>query len=481
MKKIISNFQKILPIERILTSPSEVEKYNKSWLKQYKGNSKIVLIPNSTEEISQILKMANKKKIKIITVSGRTSLVGGTTALNNEILLSTEKLNKFEFDSKSGILKTESGAILEKIQNKLSDQNYETPFDLGSRGSCMIGGNISTCAGGINFVKYGSLRNYVLGLEVVLGNGDVLDMMNSVEKDNTGVDLKQLFVGAEGILGVVTKVNLLCKPVQPQRKVFLLRIKGFGNVVEIVRRSKEVFCDSLQAVEYIDYESFFISCKGNDVSFFDLDDLEIYKNNVYDDFKRVKDDTKREHFLLLEIRGSDEEFLFYMIEKFLMKTEDKIFDSILADDKTKQENIWNARENLTSNLTNYGKILKYDLSLRFDLFEDIINIVQNKFHDKINMITGYGHIGDGNIHLQVIFKDGEDVEDELIKKINNFIYNYIRNIKGSISAEHGIGLLKNDYLGIQKNEIYLKYAEGIKKLFDPNNILNPGKTIKLNN
>ena len=472
MQKILPELQKILKPTQILTSKTTLLPYNTSWLPQYHGNSPLALLPLTTTQTSQILKTCNNHSQPLITTSGRTSLVGGTTSKNSEILLSLEKLNKFTFDNKTGILKTESGAILQDIQDFLAKHGYETPFDLGARGSCMIGGNVATNAGGVNFVKYGSLRNYVLGLEIVLASGEVLDLMQNVQKDNTGIDLKQLFIGSEGILGVITKVNLLCKPVLSMNKVFLLRVKGFNNIVELVKTSKTIFGGSLKAVEYIDYECFFISSSANNDFFFELDNLEDYYN------KKLADDEK-DHFLLVEIEGNDEDFLDSLLEKFLDKTENRIYDSILADDKTKQEKIWSCRENITMNLSNYGKILKYDLSIKYDLFENIINSVRKKFHNKILLATGYGHIGDGNIHFQVIFKKDVIIQQELKNEIDEFVYDFVKKCKGSISAEHGIGLLKVEYLEKQKSDVYLKYAVEIKKLFDSNNILNRGKTLKI--
>lgn len=195
MSRLAGLFSKILQPAQIVSEADALVKYNRDWMNFYKGKSELALLPRSTSELSQILKICNENKIPVVTVGGNTSLVGGATPIDSEVVISTERMNHFKFNPKTGILLAEAGSILQNIQESIDQDGYETPYSLGARGTCTIGGNIATCAGGINYVKYGSLRNYVLGLEVVLANGDILNFMREIQKDNTGMDMKQLFIG----------------------------------------------------------------------------------------------------------------------------------------------------------------------------------------------------------------------------------------------------------------------------------------------
>jgi FAD/FMN-containing dehydrogenase len=188
-------FSKVLQPTQIVSDADALVKYNRDWMNFYKGKSELALLPRSTTELSQIMKICSDNMLPVVTIGGNTSLVGGATPVGSEIVISTERMNHFKFDLRTGIVFAEAGAVLQNIQEAIDQDGYETPYSLGARGTCTIGGNIATCAGGINYVKYGSLRNYVLGLEVVLANGDVLNLMREIPKDNTGMDMKQLFIG----------------------------------------------------------------------------------------------------------------------------------------------------------------------------------------------------------------------------------------------------------------------------------------------
>jgi D-2-hydroxyglutarate dehydrogenase len=188
-------FSKILKPSQIVTDFERLAKFNSDWMNFYHGESSLALIPRTTFELSQIMRICNDNKLPVVTVGGNTSLVGGATPFGSEIVISTEKMNNFTFNNKTGILKAQAGCILQNIQESIEVDNFETPYNLGARGTCTVGGNIATCAGGINFIKYGSLRGYIMGLEVVLASGEILNFMKEIPKDNTGLDMKQIFIG----------------------------------------------------------------------------------------------------------------------------------------------------------------------------------------------------------------------------------------------------------------------------------------------
>ena len=206
----------------------DIEKYTTDWQGQKKAKGSVVLFPKSSEEVAKILDFCNKNELPVVMQGGNTSLVAGATPDNEEIVMSSEKMKSFiEFDENLEVLSCDAGYTLQEIQEYLTEFGYITPYDLGARGSCVIGGNLATMAGGINFVKYGNLRSYVLGLEVVTGEGKTLNMRSKIRKDNTGTDLKQLFVGSEGTLGVITKVDLLVKREDKENKTLFIKTGNY--------------------------------------------------------------------------------------------------------------------------------------------------------------------------------------------------------------------------------------------------------------
>ena len=209
------------------------------WFRRYIGDAVCVLYPKTVGELSAVLKFCDQNLLAVVPQGGNTGLVGGGTPVDREIILNLKKMNQvINFDANQGILECEAGCVLQDLMNYVGEFNYEMPFDLPARGSCTIGGNVATAAGGINFVKHGPLRANVLGLEVVLANGKVLDMMSRVRKDSTGPDLKQFFIQSEGTLGLITKVSLQCAPMQKEKKVAILDVESYAHVPETLALCK---------------------------------------------------------------------------------------------------------------------------------------------------------------------------------------------------------------------------------------------------
>lgn len=253
----INYFKSIIGEKNVLTDSHDVEFYSIDWLGKYKGDSQVVLKPETTKQVSQILSYCNQNNFPVVPQGGNTSLVGGATPISREIVLTLTKMNEIlSFDETQGILECDSGCVLETLMNNVSNFGYEIPYDLGARGSCTIGGNVSTHAGGINFVKHGPLRANVLGLEVVLADGRILDMMNKVRKDSTGPDLKQLFIQSEGTLGIITKVCLRCVKSDPVSKNVFLDVNSYEEVLEVLSIAKAKIGRNLAAIEYMDYDSY---------------------------------------------------------------------------------------------------------------------------------------------------------------------------------------------------------------------------------
>ncbi|KAN0043328.1 hypothetical protein ACTA71_010976 [Dictyostelium dimigraforme] len=457
----IEHFKSILDSHSILTDPSEIEGFNQDWMRKYKGKSNLVLKPKTTDQVSKILKYCNDKKIAVVPQGGNTGMVGGSVPVHDEIILSLSNMNKIEnFDPVTGVVVCQAGTVLETIESYLSPMGYTVPLDLGAKGSCQIGGNVSTNAGGIRLLRYGSLHGNVLGVEAVLADGTILDCLSTLRKDNTGYDLKQLFIGSEGTLGIVTKVSMITPPKPTSVNVGLFACQDFNQVKTVLSRAKSQLGDILSAFEFMDRPCI---------------DLVLKHQQVQDPFQ-----DKSPFYILLETSGFNETHDSEKLNSFLesIMAENLIIDGSLATDSKNISAFWKLRESITESLGKEGAVYKYDLSLPIEQFYSIVELMRAKFDDKANVV-GFGHVGDGNLHLN-ISTPKKPYSKEIFDMIEPFVYQYTSEHRGSISAEHGVGLMKPDFLHYSKSNNSLNLMKSIKNTMDPNNILNPYKVLPTN-
>ena len=319
----------------------------------------------------------------------------------------------------------EAGVILQNLNDYLEQFRLVTPYNLGAKGSCTLGGNASTLAGGINFVYFGSLRNYIQGLKVVTGKGELLDLVRWTPKDNTGIDLKQLFIGSEGQLGIITEVALMAQPLKPFSETCFLRVKGFPAVLDFLHKSKTRFGSMLYSVEYLDYESYKVVLDNlglpmvlsPDARFESMTD---YQGQCYRDHKLV-DDQIRDYFLLIEIVGDNQEELAEALYNFIEENEECMSDGMICEGESQRRTVWEIRESVVMSIKTIGGCLKYDISLNPKRFQDLVDHVRETLGSRQKFISGYGHIGDGNLHLNVC------VSDELMESTQEGINPQIRN------------------------------------------------------
>uniref|UniRef100_A0A3P8UYX7 D-2-hydroxyglutarate dehydrogenase, mitochondrial n=1 Tax=Cynoglossus semilaevis TaxID=244447 RepID=A0A3P8UYX7_CYNSE len=432
-------FKKVLP-GRTVTDPDLLESSNVDWLKSVKGSSEVLLRPETTEEVSQILSYCYSRNLAITPQGGNTGLVGGSVPVYDEIILSTAQMNKIlGFDSVSGILSCQAGCVLENLSLYLEERDFIMPLDLGSKGSCQIGGNIATNAGGLRLLRYGSLRGTVLGLEVVLADGRVLDCLNKLRKDNTGYDLKQLFIGSEGTLGVITAVSILCPPKPKSVNVVFLGCESFQKLLQTFQLCKGMLGEILSAFEFLDSE--------------------------YCPF-----------YIVIETSGSDsthdEEKLHNFLEKAM--TSSLVADGTVATEDAKMKTLWSMRERVTEALTHEGFTYKYDISLPVEQIYQLVTDMRSHLGTQAKSVVGYGHVGDGNVHLNVT---SPAKDPALLASIEPFVYEWTAQRQGSISAEHGLGLKKRNCIYYSKGRPAVALMGDIKAMLDPKGILNPYKTL----
>ena len=445
----------------------ELDQYNVDWLKIVRGQSKLVLRPRTVEQVSQIMKFCNENKLAVCPQGGNTGLVGGSVPVFDEIVISLERMNKIiEIDTTTGIVQVESGLVLEKMMHELAgcDPPFVVPLDLGAKGSCQIGGNISTNAGGLRVIRYGGLHGSVLGLEVVLPSGKILNVNSNLRKDNTGYDLKQLFIGAEGTLGIITKATILCPNLPKSVHVAFFRLPDYESVLKLFSLAKYELNEILSAFEFLDKDCRRVT----------RDNLKL--ENPFENSCEEED-----FFVLLETSGSNSEHDLEKLSSFteLAMEKEVVVDGVIADDFGKCEKLWGLRERIAEAVNVDGYVYKYDVSIPLPLLYKCVEDLRVHAKDaidsgEIKTITGYGHIGDGNLHINVTSKKYSKKVSDILEP---WVYNWVSGVNGSISAEHGLGFKKPQFIHLSKSEDAVEVMREIKNLFDPNGICNPYKML----
>lgn len=437
---------------------------------RFRGSSTTVLKPKTTQQVSEILKWCNERRIGVVPQGGNTGLVGGSVPVKDELILSLSNLNKVrEFDPVSGILVADAGCILQNLTDYVAPHNHIMPIDLGAKGSCQIGGNVATNAGGLRLLRYGSLHGTVLGLEVVLPDGTVLDQLTTLRKDNTGYDIKQLFIGAEGTLGIITGVSILTPPAPQASNNVILALPSFQNVLPLYQTVKRELSEILSAFEFIDRTSYDLAVKHGQGRALSDEEIE-----------------GAECFVLVETSGCkrehDEEKLAALLENLLESDNPLINTGVLSQNPAQFSSLWALREGVTEAVSKEGKPYKYDISVPLSSFKEVVDKTREHLRSKgllhekaVKHVLGYGHVGDGNLHLNIV---ADSYLSEIQNALEPYIYEVVSSYRGSISAEHGIGYQKTHALHYSKDAVSIALMKKIKNVFDPNGIMNPCKVLE---
>ncbi|XP_007532050.3 D-2-hydroxyglutarate dehydrogenase, mitochondrial isoform X2 [Erinaceus europaeus] len=451
----LAAFEHMLP-GRVITDPEVLAAVNVDWLRSVRGCSRVLLRPRTTEEVSRILRHCHQRNLAVSPQGGNTGMVGGSVPVFDEIILSTALMNRIlSFHDVSGTLVCQAGCVLEQLGRHVEERGFIMPLDLGAKGSCHIGGNVATNAGGLRFLRYGSLRGTVLGLEVVLADGSVLSGLSSLRKDNTGYDLKQLFIGSEGTLGVVTAVSIACVPRPQAVNVAFLGCPGFQEVLQTFRFCKAQLGEILSAFEFLDAECMQLVGRHLGLS------CPVRGSPFY---------------VLVETAGSsvahDSEKLTAFLEQAL--SSGLLTDGTVATEQRRVQALWALRERITEALSRDGYVYKYDLSLPLEQLYHLVPDLRARLGPRARHVVGYGHLGDGNLHLNVT---AEAYSAELCAALEPYVYEWTAARRGSVSAEHGLGFRKKDVIGYSKPPAALELMRQLKGLLDPKGILNPYKTL----
>ncbi|MGC6530657.1 MAG: FAD-binding oxidoreductase [Candidatus Puniceispirillaceae bacterium] len=471
---VLTKLITLLGDKNIITDKNDMAPYVNDWRGHYQAEAAAVLLPPTTEMVSQIMALADQDNLHIVPQGGNTGLVGGGIPDNSGgmVILSLARMTKIRnLSCDNATMEVEAGCILENIHNEAAKYDLYFPLNLAAKGSCTIGGNLSTNAGGINVLRYGNTRDLCLGLEVVLMGGKVMNLLTPLRKDNTGYDLKQLFIGAEGTLGIITAASLKLFPLPKARATALAKIASPQAGVKLLSALKQATGDLIEAFEIMPHDIFAV--------------VEKQFPAMACPIKPIPD-----FAILMEIASSDEDLakmaddgavpIIQKLGNFLSDAFEKqmISDAVIAQNDSQRQAMWDIREHAPESTKRESTPVNTDVSVPLSEIGRFYQTACDNVRaiDPDIRICGYGHLGDGNIHFNLVERVGGDPAwSQKRAALFDAIYQALYDCQGSISAEHGIGVMKAEQLKLVKDPVALEVMHQIKKTLDPKGLLNPGK------
>jgi len=455
--------------ERGIVPPAEQAPYENDWRDQWHGRAACVVRPASVEEVSGVVGLLAELRVPIVPQGGNTSMCGGSVpdTSGTQVVVNLSRMNRIrDVDALNNTITVEAGCVLAHLQEAAAKVDRLFPLSLGAEGSCEIGGNLSTNAGGTGVLKYGNTRELVLGLEVVLPDGRVWNGLRSLRKDNTGYDLKHLFVGAEGTLGIITAAVVKLFPRPRSQATAFVAVEDPAAAVALLSKLREAVGDRVTGFELVSRPCL---------------DL------VYRHIPNTRDPLPQPHpwYVLVELSDSTQgPALGELLEGALgaAAEEGVIVDAVLAMSDTQRLDFWRLRESISEAQKIDGVSIKHDVSVPVSKVPDLIEIAGRRLVEKFPdiRIVAFGHVGDGNIHYNCGKPDSAAARDFFAgesPEVNHVVYEVVRELGGSISAEHGLGVLKRDEIREYKSALELGLMRAIKRTLDPHGIMNPGKVL----
>ncbi len=460
MNDIVRTLIETLGPETVSAGQDIPERNRNDWSGLAPTQPLAVLRPRSTEEVATALRICNQHKQPVVPQGGLTGLCGGARAADNEIALSVERLRGIEeVDTANATMTVWAGTPLEEVQRAARDAGLLCPLDFGARGTAAIGGAVATNAGGNRVIRYGMTRDMVLGLEAVLADGTVLNSLNKMIKNNAGFDLKQLFIGSEGLLGIITRIVLKLEPLPLADTAAVIGLRNFDAVQTLLARARQELSGTLSAFEVMwprFYDTITTSAEG------------------------VRSPLSGTHgiYVLTESQGSDPESDAARFERFLEQLfEDRVIeDAALSRSEADVRAFWAIRDAVAEHQEIIGNHVNFDIGLPIRAMQTFVDACESRLQERWPGSTNfyYGHIGDGNIHV-VVHANLEGPQPKA--EIDGIVYDTARELRGTVSAEHGIGTLKKPYLGYSRTPEEIATMAALKQALDPNTILNPGKVL----
>ncbi|WP_447588233.1 FAD-binding oxidoreductase [Aquipseudomonas campi] len=443
---------------KVLTDADSLNAYGKDWTKHFAPAPSAIVFPKTIEQVQAVVRWANEHKIALVPSGGRTGLSAAAVAANGEVVVAFDYMNQIlEFNEFDRTAVCQPGVVTKQLQLFAEDKGLYYPVDFASAGSSQLGGNIGTNAGGIKVIRYGMTRNWVAGLKVVTGTGELLELNKDLIKNATGYDMRQLFIGAEGTLGFVVEATMRLERAPKNLTAMVLGTPDFDSIMPVLHAFQNKL--DLTAFEFFSDKALAkIMARGDVPPAFD---------------------TECPFYALLEFEASTEEVAEQALATFEHCVEQGwVLDGVMSQSEQQLQNLWKLREYISETISHWTPY-KNDISVTVSkvpaFLKDIDAIVEANYPDF--EVVWFGHIGDGNLHLNILKPDALS-KDEFFAKcavVNQWVFETVQKYNGSISAEHGVGMTKRDYLHYSRSPAEIAYMKGIKAVFDPNGIMNPGK------
>jgi len=471
MSDLIEQFIAVLGKQYVLTEDLDKVPYLTDWRKRYTGKALAVLLPKTTDEVANIVKLCAAHHVAIVPQGGHTGFCGGATPDNTgkQVILNLKRMKQIrEIDATNQTMTLEAGCILQAAQEKAAAQDFLFPLSLGAEGSCMIGGNLATNAGGTNVLRYGNTRDLCLGLEVVTAGGEIWNGMKGLRKDNTGYDLRDLFIGSEGTLGIITAAVMKLYPLPISQWTTLVAADTIASTTALLTLFQRRAASLLTGFEMMTQESLALNEKH-----FPQMANPLKGNPPFTVLIELSDHESEEHVRKLLETVLEEAF-----------TANLISDAVIASNLSQANTFWHMREHITLAQAAEGANLKHDITIPLSSLNSFIQDTDALIRQKYPgvRIINFGHLGDGNLHYNIAPPPGIDPKtfnQEHEKAVQELVYAQVERCRGSISAEHGIGQLKLGDLRVHKGEVAHDLMKGLKRALDPQNILNPHKVVSI--
>lgn len=445
----------IFSAKQIKTSQDDLTHWGKDWTNGFTVAPSAVVFPESNEQVAQLVEMARRDGLKLVPSGGRTGLSGGAVASSGEVVVSFDRMSTIlDFNAEDRLVTCQAGVITQTLQEFASDKQLFYPVDFASAGSSQIGGNVATNAGGIKVIRYGLTRDWVAGMRVVTGTGELLDLNSGLVKNATGYDLRHLMIGSEGTLGLVCEVDIRLAPEPLPQSVMVLGVPRVADLLQVLKAFSSAV--TLSAFEF-------------------FSDVALGKVRAHRDLPAPLSEPVA-FYALLEFDEVDMEAAAEAFESCVGSG--WVVDGVVSQSATQAQSLWQLREGISESIAPYTPY-KNDLSVCIREVPEFLADVDQYVNDSYPEfeVCWYGHIGDGNLHLNILRPEHISVEEFMAKghALSPRIFELVEKRNGSISAEHGVGLLKKDFLGFSRSDAEINLMRGLKQLFDPDQVLNPGK------
>lgn len=455
---VLSRLQDLFEGESLKTDTQSLRTYGKDWTTAYQPDPLAIVLPRTVDQVVALVRLANELNFALVPSGGRTGLSGGAVARNREVVVAFDRMNRIlDFDPVDRLVVCEAGVVTEQLQQFATEQGLFYPVDFASAGSSQIGGNVATNAGGIKVIRYGMTRQWVMGLKVVTGSGDLLELNKGLVKNATGYDFRHLFIGSEGTLGLIVEVTLALTTPPRDPTVLVLAVTDMPACMEVLKTFQQKI--PLSAFEFFSEQALghVLAEKGLQRPF----------------------ETRSPFYALIEFENDSDARLDEAMTLFEACLEAGwVLDGTVSQSVGQAETLWRLREDISETIAKFSPY-KNDISVKVsrvpDFLAQVDELVSARYPDF--EIIWFGHIGDGNVHLNILKPADLDIQEFQVRcgKVSREVFELVNRFGGSVSAEHGVGLLKKAYLSASRDPLEIACMQAVKKVFDPRGVLNPGK------